>query len=137
MKTVINILKGKCSKCEEGDIFIKKRGLFTLRLPKMNEKCPCCNHKFLIEPGYFYGAMYVSYGLTVAEGIVIYLLSSFFVTRPVHFFIILSVSAVLLSTTNYKYARIFWIYLFTRKAQNKSELTNSFIKEGTKETELP
>ncbi|WP_109098115.1 DUF983 domain-containing protein [Aquimarina sp. AU58] len=137
MKTVINILKGKCSKCEEGDVFIKKGGVFALQLPKMNEKCPHCNHKFLIEPGYFYGAMYVSYGLTVAEGIIIYLLSSFFITRPVHFFIILSVSAVLLSTTNYKYARIFWIYLFTRKAQNKPELTNSFIREGTKETELP
>lgn len=137
MKTVMNILKGKCSKCEEGDIFIKKRGMVVLKLPKMNEKCPHCNHKFLIEPGYFYGAMYVSYGLTVAEGIMIYLLSSFFITTPVHFFIILSVSAILLSTTNYKYARIFWIYLFTRKTQHTSELTNSFIREGTKKTELP
>ncbi|PKV48139.1 hypothetical protein ATE84_0129 [Aquimarina sp. MAR_2010_214] len=137
MKTAINIIKGKCSKCEEGNVFIKKRRVFALQLPKMNEKCPHCNHKFLIEPGYFYGAMYVSYGLTVAEGVAIYLLSSFFITKPIHFFIILSISAVLLSTTNYKYARILWIYLFTKKAKKESEEINSFIRGGTKETELP
>ncbi|WP_103072011.1 DUF983 domain-containing protein [Aquimarina sediminis] len=117
MRKLISILKGKCSKCEEGDIFVKESSGLKFGLPKMNEKCPSCNHKFMIEPGYFYGAMYVSYGLTVAEGIVIYLISSFFIVKPMHFFIILAISAILLSTTNYKYARILWIYLFTKKTK--------------------
>ena len=117
MKKLIHILKGKCSKCEKGDIFTKKNGILRLQMPKMNERCPNCNHKFLIEPGYFYGAMYVSYGLTVAEGIIIFFLSSFFVVQPVHFFVVLSISAVLLSTTNYKYSRILWIYLFTKRGK--------------------
>ncbi|TPN82999.1 DUF983 domain-containing protein [Aquimarina algicola] len=117
MSILLNILKGKCSKCGKGDIFEKRSGISILGLPKMNYKCtnPECRHKFLIEPGYFYGAMYVSYGLTVAEGIAIYLISSIFISNPVYSFIIIAISAILLSTTNYKYARILWIYLFTKK----------------------
>jgi hypothetical protein len=29
----------------------------------MNEKCPVCGHRFMREPGFFQGAMYVSYTL--------------------------------------------------------------------------
>jgi hypothetical protein len=32
---------------------------------KMNEQCPSCGLKFEREPGYFFGAMYFSYGLGV------------------------------------------------------------------------
>jgi hypothetical protein len=31
----------------------------------MYETCPVCNLKFNREPGYFIGAMYVSYGLSI------------------------------------------------------------------------
>lgn len=31
----------------------------------MYETCPVCNLKFSREPGYFIGAMYVSYGLSI------------------------------------------------------------------------
>jgi len=31
----------------------------------MNETCPACGHRFEREPGFFLGAMYVSYGLAV------------------------------------------------------------------------
>ena len=33
---------------------------------KMNEKCPVCGQKSEIEIGFYYGAGYVSYALTVA-----------------------------------------------------------------------
>ncbi len=32
----------------------------------MYDRCPVCSLKFEREPGYFLGAMYVSYGLTLA-----------------------------------------------------------------------
>jgi hypothetical protein len=36
----------------------------------MHEKCSHCGLIYQIEPSFFYGAMYVSYGLNVATGIV-------------------------------------------------------------------
>lgn len=48
----------RCPRCGEGKVF---RGPFT-----MNECCPECGLVFgRGEPGYFTGAMYVSYGLAI------------------------------------------------------------------------
>lgn len=40
----------------------------------MNETCPVCNLKFNREPGYFIGAMYVSYGLSIPPVLVLVML---------------------------------------------------------------
>ena len=40
----------------------------------MYEKCPVCGLKFEREPGYFLGAMYFSYALSIPPGLAIVLL---------------------------------------------------------------
>ena len=47
----------RCPHCCKGRIY--ERGM------KMNERCPACGLLFEREPGYFMGALYVSYGLAV------------------------------------------------------------------------
>ena len=42
---------------------------------KMNEKCSHCGLHYQIEPSFFYGAMYVSYGLNIAVGVVAFIVS--------------------------------------------------------------
>jgi hypothetical protein len=34
-------------------------------LTTMNERCPVCELQFEREPGYFMGAMYISYGMSI------------------------------------------------------------------------
>jgi uncharacterized protein (DUF983 family) len=46
----------------------------------MNENCSHCGLKYQIEPSFFYGAMYVSYGLNVALSIAVFLFSFLFLT---------------------------------------------------------
>jgi uncharacterized protein (DUF983 family) len=55
------ILLGRCPRCGRGAIF--RPGLAGLFL--MNERCPVCGMVYERGPGYFLGAMYVSYGLGV------------------------------------------------------------------------
>lgn len=53
----------KCPKCHEGDLF--ETGSFSFKNPfDMNEKCPHCGHNFWPEPGFYYGAMFISYIFT-------------------------------------------------------------------------
>jgi uncharacterized protein (DUF983 family) len=60
-----------CPRCRQGPIF---------RLPlwrgflAMHERCPSCGLKFEREPGYFLGAMYFSYLLSIPPGLVLVLL---------------------------------------------------------------
>ena len=44
------------------------------KIIKMKEKCSHCGLKYQIEPSFFYGAMYVSYGLNVAIGILAFII---------------------------------------------------------------
>jgi uncharacterized protein (DUF983 family) len=63
---MIGILKSigllRCPSCRKGNLFPNKNWLdfsFT-----MNKNCSVCNLKFEREPGFFYGAMFVSYILS-------------------------------------------------------------------------
>jgi uncharacterized protein (DUF983 family) len=51
-----------CPHCRVGKIF--PRSIYT-GLPPMHEHCPVCGLKFEREPGYFLGAMYISYMIGV------------------------------------------------------------------------
>jgi uncharacterized protein (DUF983 family) len=51
-----------CPRCRSGRIFARS---IYLGFPRMNEHCPVCDLKFEREPGYFLGAMYISYGIGV------------------------------------------------------------------------
>ncbi|HOZ86692.1 MAG TPA: hypothetical protein PL029_02990 [Bacteroidia bacterium] len=59
----VRILTEKCPHCGKGQVFKKKDQM--LQLPVMYERCKNCNYFFDREPGYFLGAMYISYGLAV------------------------------------------------------------------------
>lgn len=51
------ILEQRCPVCLDGPMFA---GRF-----RMHEACAVCGHRFLREPGFFQGAMYVSYLLAL------------------------------------------------------------------------
>ena len=40
----------------------------------MHKYCPKCGFKYEIEPAFYYGAMYVSYGLTVGAAIITFII---------------------------------------------------------------
>ena len=52
-----SILRGLCPRCRSGKIF---RGTIA-----MHERCPSCRLVFSREPGYFTGAMYISYAMAI------------------------------------------------------------------------
>jgi uncharacterized protein (DUF983 family) len=107
-----NILQEKCPNCGQSHVFEKKTSAF--ELPKMKERCDVCNYYFDREPGYFIGAMYISYGLAVLQGLITFLLVHFLLPSVPTLgvvFIILGV-IFLFSLKNYKLSRIIYIHIF-------------------------
>ncbi len=50
----------KCPKCHEGSLF--ETGTFSFSKPfGMNKNCSVCGQDFEPEPGFYYGAMFISY----------------------------------------------------------------------------
>jgi uncharacterized protein (DUF983 family) len=73
-----SILTGSCPKCQNESMYSDKNPLHLTKVLKMNENCSHCGLKYQIEPSFFYGAMYVSYGLNVAVGIGAFIVSFVF-----------------------------------------------------------
>lgn len=106
------ILKEKCPNCGKGNVYQKKKHM--LELPIMNDRCADCNYYFDREPGYFLGAMYISYGLAVLQGIITFLILYFFFPNTPTIWVVLMILAVifLFSLKNYKLSRIIYIHIF-------------------------
>ncbi len=61
-----SMLGSRCPGCREARLF-KVRNPYRLRsINGMHAACPQCGENFLREPGFYFGAAYVSYALTVA-----------------------------------------------------------------------
>ncbi len=79
----------------------------------MHEECPHCGVRLEPEPGFYQGAMYVSYGFTV--GILAVLAVLFYrFTDMGEWLMIGTIIAILflLAPLNYRYSRIVYLYLF-------------------------
>ena len=73
--TVINsILTGSCPKCQEESMYVEKNPYKLNTIYKMHDTCGHCHTQYKIEPSFFYGAMYVSYGVTVAIGVAVFVI---------------------------------------------------------------
>ena len=52
----------KCPRCRKGDLY---KAPFELSNPlNMNEKCPECGLDFMPEPGFYFGALIISYAIS-------------------------------------------------------------------------
>ena len=113
MSIVVDVLKCKCPNCRKGDVFSEGGNIFLFKMPKMNARCTECNFKFEKETGFFFGAMFVSYALAVAQMIVsLVLFWSFVDLSPLRVFALIAVISILLSTVNFRISRSIWIYFF-------------------------
>ena len=106
---LIDILHQRCPRCRLGKIFA--RSIF-LGFPKMHERCPACNLRFEREPGYFLGAMYISYGLAL---VIITVLAAFlwrvtgwWITKDTIWAVALFLP---LAPAITYFSRVLWIYL--------------------------
>lgn len=109
---VVNILTEKCPNCGQSQVFEKKKHFF--QFPEMKKNCDVCHYRFDREPGYFLGAMYLSYGLAVLQGIITFLICHFFFPAMSTIWVVCTIIAVILlfSFKNYKLSRIIYIHIF-------------------------
>ncbi len=120
-----SIFTGKCPVCHEGDMYIRSNPYHLSEALKMHEHCPHCNTKFKIEPSFFYGAMYVSYGLGVAFAVAAFIISYFFIGlgRMASFLVIVGTLVVFLPII-LRLSRNIWINFFFKYDPEKAKKTD-------------
>lgn len=109
------VLKCKCPQCQSGDMFVYPT--YNLkRFYDMYRSCSVCGLEYEIEPGFFWGAMYVSYALTVIMMLVIGAIVFFITKHSSEFwdYIIPIISAVLLTSPyTYRLSRVLMLHFLS------------------------
>jgi len=109
---IASVAKEKCPNCNQAKAFHKSGGL--LHIPVMKEECSECKYRFEREPGYFIGAMYVSYGLAILIGILTYVIAILIAPEmPLMWRVALVIASIFLfAKKNFKWSRLLYLYIF-------------------------
>lgn len=111
-----SILNGKCPRCNKGEVFCSKNPYDFKSMFLVHNHCSNCGAKFNPEPGFFYGAMYVGYAISVAY------LTSFYVAMKVllgefdlSIYFLLAIGSLVLATPFvFRISRAIWLAFFVK-----------------------
>lgn len=94
------------------------------RFMEMHEFCPTCGLRFEIEPGFFWGAMYVSYALTTGIMLVTCGILLLGFNDPDFWVYVVSITGIVLVTLPwiFRYSRVLMLYLFSPVRFDKNAL---------------
>ena len=109
---IYSIILNKCPKCHDGAFFEDNNPLNLKKVLKMNSNCPNCGFKYEIEPSFFFGAMYVSYALTIAAAIITFIILYFLGLELLTIFISIFVLLVLFTPYTLRLARLIYANIF-------------------------
>jgi len=107
------IFNYKCPRCHEGDLFKKPFDFGTAF--KMKDACENCGQTYMPAPGFYYGSMFISYGLVGIFCFVFVGFAMFGLNMSVNAaFGLLIVVLLLLYVTIFRFSRSLWLNLMVK-----------------------
>ena len=107
--TASAIVHQMCPRCRSARMF---RSSVFRGFPKMHQRCTSCGLKFEREPGYFLGAMYISYALSLTAivllAVLLWLVTRWSIMRVTVWAILLFLPLAPALTL---FSRVLWMYL--------------------------
>jgi rubredoxin len=113
----LDIIQNKCPHCKEAKVF-ENSNLLAIKSINMNSKCSNCNYDFQKEVGFYWGAMFVSYGLATFEALIAYILCRMAGTETfdnLNLYVIIG-TMIAFSPFNFRLSRLIWLYIFSKQA---------------------
>lgn len=115
-----SILTGTCPRCQNEKMYVNPNPYVLTDVFKMHEHCGHCGQKYKIEPSFFYGAMYVSYGVGIAFGVAAFLVSYFIFKSNLKIaFVAIIATLVVFMPIIMRVSRNIWINIFVDYDKNQ------------------
>ena len=110
--TVLALLDLRCPRCHTGKLF--KHPALSFSFMEMPDECPVCRQTYEPEPGFYYGAMYISSGFSTGIFLMIGFLLYFFANDPPVWVYVTTVAVAVLAVTPllFRYSRAVMLYGF-------------------------
>ncbi|APY07799.1 DUF983 domain-containing protein [Winogradskyella sp. J14-2] len=126
-----SILFGVCPKCHQESMYVNTNPYVISKVIKMHDHCSHCNTKYQMEPSFFYGSMYVSYGVGIAFAVAAFITTYIiFETSITTAFISIVLTLALLFPVIMRLSRNIWINIFMKYDK---ELAHNVAKSQSKD----
>lgn len=110
-----SILTGSCPKCQNESMYEDTNPYHLSETLKMRKECSHCHLKYMIEPSFFYGSMYVSYAVGVAIATAIFVISFLILGLSLlASFVSIFVGMIVLLPFILRVSRNIWINIFIK-----------------------
>lgn len=123
---LIAIITNRCPACHKGDLY-EHSNAYSSGFTKMNSHCSHCGADFKREPGFYFGAAYVSYALTVALWIscivalytfdAIGLMTYALFDKPMLTLVVGFAALIITLPVIYRLSRSIWIHMFVSRKE--------------------
>ncbi len=114
-----SILTGTCPKCNEESMYTNPNPYALMDTLKIGEKCSHCNTKYRLEPSFFFGSMYVSYGVGIAFAVAAFVISYYiFSSTLTTAFIAITGTLIVFLPIIMRVSRTIWINIFIHYDKN-------------------
>ncbi|MBT8244020.1 MAG: DUF983 domain-containing protein [Winogradskyella sp.] len=108
-----SILFGACPKCHQESMYVEKNPYKLTDVIKIHDHCSHCNTRYRMEPSFFYGSMYVSYGVGIAFAVVAFIVSFVILESSLMAaFVAIIVTLIAFMPIIMRLSRNIWINLF-------------------------
>ena len=115
MSRLISFVKGRCPQCEKGKVFESSNPYNLSKMLTTNKECSECHLDFIPEIGFYWGATYIVYGLTVAFSGLTFAISTlmfgFLNSLNMTYVAVNGVLLFLLFPIFFRLSRILWLWL--------------------------
>ncbi|WP_298310322.1 DUF983 domain-containing protein [uncultured Aquimarina sp.] len=118
---IYSVFTGTCPICQNESMYKEPNPYKLGKVFQMHERCSHCNTKYKIEPSFFYGAMYVSYGVGIAFAVAAFVIGNLFLKLNLlnTFFVIVGTLLVFFPVI-LRLSRNIWINIFMHYEKKKN-----------------
>lgn len=116
IQIITNTITNSCPKCHRGKVWKVNAFEALWNSDLMHERCAYCQLKYEKEVGFWYGAMYVSYALSVAMFVAAWVSAIVLFPEEWSIFytiIYVVVLIILFMPINWRWSRLLWLNFFT------------------------
>lgn len=118
--TIVDFFKGKCPCCGQGTVFVSSNPFNLSTMAAMHVHCDNCQLEFSPETGFYSGATYMSYAITVAFSCFTFAVSTmlfgFMKSLSLNYVMINSILLVLFSPLFFRFSRLSWLWIFYKRS---------------------
>lgn len=114
-EVIYSTLTNTCPRCHQGKVFKYNNPYKLKHLSEMHSDCSVCGEHYEREPGFFFGAMYVSYALMTGWLIVAFLADQLWLHLDALVLALgITGTMLLLGPLFYHWSRLIWLNFFVR-----------------------